>query len=162
MVRFLSGPMLLVLDDEKLFLPGHTVHRWATGIAREQTRNTKRAAPLNKRTRKFPGNLPRGSLKGMISSKTERDATRILSITTVSKAPYTIFVHGGTRTTFARDKLGRFADARFPLPANNFGRFRRVQRIRGQKANPFLVRGLQATAIRHPSLRGAGSAVRRF
>lgn len=49
MVRY-QGPIILELHDEVLFARGHLIHRWATGIAREMTINSKKEAPVNKRT----------------------------------------------------------------------------------------------------------------
>lgn len=143
------------LHDEVLFAPTGQVRRWAKTVARENTVQTKAAAPVNKRTNKFPGNFPRGYLRSQISSSVDAEGPKVLGISTSSGAPYSLYVIRGTSTQYFRDQLGRFTTGGFPLPANNFGSFRRVSVIRGQRANNFLLKGLAGTASRHPSLVGA-------
>lgn len=158
------GPVAIEIHDEKLFHGRGAVNVWANRLAATNTRNTKKAAPVNKRTRKFPGNPPRGHLKANISSSVTHLGTKVIGIDTHSKAKYSIFVIRGTKTQYRRDVLGRFAPnaVGFPLPANNFGPFRRSQRIRGQKANNFMVEGLRLTATTHPAIRGASRKFMRF
>jgi hypothetical protein len=162
MVRIV-GPVAIEVHAEILFAPGGQIRRWASGVAREQTANTKAEAPVNKRTRKFPGNPPRGYLKSTISSSVTSVTPLSLAIDTSTDADYAVYVIKGTSTRYARDALGRFGFAAegFPLPTNNFGKFRRVQRVRGQKPNNFFVRGKNRTARNHPSLR-VTSSLRRF
>jgi len=151
------GPVAVEIHDEVLFAPGGQIRKWSQGVAISNTKNTKTAAPLNKRTRKFPGNPPRGTLKRLISSNVKMEGPKVIGIETRSDAPYSVYVIKGTHTQWSRDVLGRFTDAArgFALPSNNYGRYRHVQRVRGQKANNFLVKGLAKTAIRHPALGGA-------
>jgi hypothetical protein len=144
------------IHDEVLFAPSGSIGRWAKKVAAKNTIETKKAAPVNKRTNKFPGNFPRGYLRSQISSSVDREGPKIIGIATESRAPYTIYVIQGTGTQYFRDAAGRFAKGGFPLPANNFGDFRRARIIRGQAANNFLVKGLAGTARTHPSLGGVG------
>lgn len=152
----LFGPVVIEIHDERLFVSGGMVRKWAQGIAIAQTRNTKKEAPLNKRTRKFPGNPPRGTLKRLVSSNVKMQGPKVIGIETRSDAPYSLYVIKGTSTQYSRDVLGRFTTAErgFALPSNNYGRYRKVQRVRGQKANNFMLRGLARTAVKHPSLGG--------
>lgn len=148
------------LHDEVLFAPTATIGRWASQVAAKNTVETKKAAPVNKRSNKFPGNFPIGYLRSQISSSVDREGPKILGITTRSDAPYSIYVIQGTNTQYFRDSLGRFAKGGFPLPANNFGFFRRARVIRGQKANNFMLNGLTRTSFTHRSL--AGATFKRF
>ena len=158
-IRF-SGPYAASINDEKLWRPGHLVHDHASSIGRLWTTSSKKAAPINKRNRKFPGAPPRGSLKAGISTAVDREGTRKIGITQTSKAPYSVYVHGGTRSLiYARNIKGEFAKAHFRLPRNNFGPYKVVARIRGQKANPFIYKGLRAVAAVHPAVAGAKQLV---
>lgn len=150
------GYSSIEIHDEVLFAPGGQVTNWAHRVAVANTRNTKKAAPVNKRTRKFPGDTPVGWLRSQIGSGVSRDGAKILGIETWSNADYTIYVVKGTNTQYFRDSLGRFSRGGFPLPANNYGNFKRVRIIRGQKPNNFFLKGLAATARTHPSLGGVG------
>lgn len=156
------GLVNIEIHDEVLFLPSGPIRNWARKVAAAQTRNTKAEAPVNKRTNKFPGNLPVGSLRNMISSSVQTEGPKIVGVTTTSAAPYSIYVIRGTNPQYFRDAGGRFAKGGFPLPANNFGGFRRVSRIDGQRANNFMTRGLAKTGRAHPSLRQAGSKMMTF
>lgn len=163
-----AGPILVELHEEILFLPGHVIHRWAKKLQTEDTRNIKNAAPVNKRTKKFPSAVAkdggRGYLRDSMHGETSLVTPKLLAMDTISPASYFKFVLGGTRTQWRRVggekrpgvNRGQFTTTKrgFPLPTNNYGPFRRVQRIRGQAANNFVARGRAKTAARHESLRG--------
>ena len=154
-IRFV-GPIASTINDEKLWRPGHLVHDHASSIARLWTRASKAAAPMNKRNRKFPGAPPRGSLKAGISTAVDREGTRKIGITQTSAAPYSVYVHGGTRPViYSRSITGQFAKSHFRLPRNNFGPYKIVHKIKGQKANPFIYKGLRVVAGKHPAVAGA-------
>lgn len=176
-VRYV-GPISIEIHDEVLFMPGGDVHNWAGKVRAAQTRNTKNAAPLNRRMNKNRGQPPRGSLKAMISSSLEREGSKILGITTRSDAPYTMYVVGGTRTQYRRQSGGRFGSG-FSLPPNaGFTRNANagiksfdptkstgrtiVQKVAGQPANNFMKAGLIRTGRTHPSLRQAGSIMQQY
>lgn len=176
-VRYV-GPVSVEIHDEVLFLPGGAINNWAQKVRSAQTRNTRNAAPLNRRTNKNRGQPPVGTLKAGISSRVTMDATKIVGITTTSSAPYSMFVIGGTRTQWHRGAGGRFAGG-FSLPYNagftrnanagikNFDPTRGtgrtiVQKVAGQPANNFMREGLRRTGMTHPALRGAGSVMMQF
>lgn len=159
------GPVAIEIHDDALFHGNGDVNKWAKKVALAQQRNTVKAAPINKRTRKFPGNPPRGHLKASINTNKRMMGRKIIGIDTYSNARYSIYVIKGTKTQYRRGAGGRFAAAYpggFPLPRNNYGPFKRVQRIRGQSANNFMLVGLQHTAVAHPAIKGAGHIKQTF
>lgn len=146
------------IHDEVLFLPGGEIARWVYGVASELHFYTEREAPLNKRPNKTSGEPPPGHLISMLESDVTQ-VGKVFSITENSRAHYTRYVIHGTGTIFARGEGGRFASAEegggMYLPANpGYGRGRWRQRVRGQRANNFLGRGYDATARKHPALKG--------
>lgn len=154
------GPVVIEIHDEVLFYGSGDVSKWATKVAAAQTRNIKKAAPVNKRTHKFPGNPPRGHLRASINSSKRMMGTKIIGIDTYSNARYSMFVIGGTRDQIARSTLGTFLPAKgtgFALPRNNYGPFKWRQKVRGQKANNFMLTGMRRTAVTHPSIAGAST-----
>jgi hypothetical protein len=149
----------LVVHDQILFAPGGDVHTWVYGIASEMYFNVEREAPLNKRPNKTAGEPPVGSLLAGLRVDVGRITPKTFTIDTASTVHYTKYVIKGTNRIFARGEGGRFAAADegggMYLPANpGYGRGRWRQSVRGQAANNFLGRAYDATARRHPALRG--------
>lgn len=149
------------IHDEVLFHGEGAVAKWTRGLKKEMQFEVHSAAPLNRRTHKFPGNPPVGNLRRKIKTSIATEGDKVIGITTVSGANYTQFVIDGTKTQYKRIPKGQagggrfdFAAGGFPLPSNNFGRYRRVQRVRGQKANNFLLTGYNRVALRHSALVG--------
>jgi hypothetical protein len=103
------------------------------------------------------GPFPVGSLKRNIYFEVTRVGPRQLVTTISVMVPYAMYVLKGTNTIIARGEGGRFASAEegMYIPANpGWGKALMRQRVRGQKANPFLDRAYARTARSHPSLRG--------
>lgn len=150
----------VVVNDTKLFGPTGDVRRWAEKVAVRFTLYSKAEAPTGAatgRVNKTSSAFPVGSLRRNIFFEVTRVGPRQL-VTTVSVAvPYAMYVLKGTNTIIARGEGGRFATAEegMYIPANpGWGRSKFRQRVRGQRANPFLDRAYDRTARVHPALRG--------
>lgn len=144
-----------VVADQGLFTATGAFGRWANDIERKLQINGIKQAPLNKRTGKSRGAPPVGHLKANIRAELQKVTLRTFNITLTSGADYSRYVLEGTNTIIARGAGGRFAEAGegMRLPANpQFGKARWRQRVRGQKANPFLQRAWNDTARTHSSM----------
>lgn len=161
------GPIAIEIHDEVLFSGSGAIGRWTEKVRAELETNTIETAPINKRDRKFnTAEGPRGWLKANIHADKYKAGRKVIGIDVVSDAGYSIYVIKGTRDRYTRIKkglpgAGRFGFAGIPLPGNNYGKFRRVQHIRGLKANDFLSRGVRITSLNHSSLAGRGFAFRK-
>jgi hypothetical protein len=149
----------VVVNDTKLFGPKGDVRRWADKVAVKFTVNAKDEAPTGAATGRVnkTGPFPVGSLKRNIYFEVTRVGPRQLVTTISVMVPYAMYVLKGTNTIIARGEGGRFASAEegMYIPANpGWGKALMRQRVRGQKANPFLDRAYARTARSHPSLRG--------
>jgi hypothetical protein len=165
------GPVRVEVHDERLYAHGHLVDKFVRKLAAETTGHTRRHAPRNKRTRKFPKAPPIGTLKRLIASTVDRVETRVVGFSTQADAPYAVYVHQGTgriRGRWAAGTIGprfttqdvgpvggRFRKGGIPLPNNNWGPYRRVSSVKGQPANPFIIKGMADTGKRHEAMRGA-------
>jgi hypothetical protein len=153
-----NGPILVEIHDEVLFLPTGSVGRWKASVRRQSEILTRMKTPVNKRSWKWPNQPARGTLQQSIASRTTGGlAAKRFSIITSANAPYALYVHEGTKTPiFAKNRSagGQFgtAETGMALPPNNFGRFRRRQRVRGQDANPFLIEGMKSVSAVHPAV----------
>lgn len=157
----------VVVTDERLYLPGGSVHRWAHQVERELVAAARIHAPVNKRVNKgynSPG--PPGYLKEHISGSVGNTSLRTFQTTISVDAPYAQAVIKGTgriQSRSAQGAGGRFTPLRdengkrlggMVLPPN-FGIGRLLRRsVRGQRANPFLTEAFTDVSRRHSSLRG--------
>jgi hypothetical protein len=144
-----------VVADQKLFLATGEFGLWARDIEQKLQINAIREAPRNVRTGKSQGAPPVGNLKANISAELQKVTLRTFHISLISAADYSMFVHEGTSTIVARNSSGHFRSASegMRLPANpQFGGAHWRQRVRGQKANPFLRRAWNDTALSHSSM----------
>lgn len=148
--------------DERMYLPGGLVRRWADEIASTMFFHLEREVPINKRVNKTAGEPPVGFMRDMLYSDVDQIGPHELQLEAGSRAPYTVFVVKGTDGIF---KPGRTAGGQFAslgeegggmyLPANpGYGPARWRARVRGQDANNFIGRAYDATARTHPALRG--------
>jgi hypothetical protein len=150
----------VVVNDTKLFGPTGDVRRWADKVAVKFTVNAKAEAPTGAATGRVnkTGPFPVGSLKRNIYFEVTRVGPRQLVTTISVQVPYAMYVLKGTGTIYAkRNERGHFptAEGGLYIPANpGWGKSLMRQRVRGQKANPFLDRAYARTARSHPSLRG--------
>jgi len=145
----------VVTYEEKLYLEGHLIRRWFDGMAAELQTAISTEAPLNKRPNKHPGEPPVGSLKAGITADTDLTGPHSLEATIRSSAYYTMYVIGGTAPLIiARGAGGLFATkgASFSLPAQPWIKAMRTQKISGQEANDFMLRGYEIVASRHEAL----------
>lgn len=160
------------VEDEKLFIPGGMVPRWVGRVMRHVVTMSRAQAPTGAdtgRVKKSRANAryPVGSLKRSISGSYTQTSLRTFNTEISASVPYAAYVHEGTGTAFAKSAripkgqpgAGQFAPVGFEtgtgmyIPANpGWGRAKMVQRRSGQTANPFLLRGKQAAAARHPSI----------
>lgn len=142
----------LVVFDSRLFGVNSHVSRWANSVSRKLTLNTIQAAPFNKRQNKshLDALNPPGTLKASIDGEAYKVGPRHWQITLDIGAHYAPYVLGGTGPTITP------VTAKYlKLPYNgSFGRRRRHNVVRGQKANNFLVTAAAATGRSHPSVRG--------
>lgn len=149
----------LVVHDQALFMPGGDVHNWVHEVASELFFYAQREAPINKRPNKTAGHLPVGSLHAGLRSDVDRIGLKVFTIDLYSTAYYSKWVIKGTNTIYRRGARGYFGAAQegrgMYLPTNpGFGPGRWRQRVRGQRANNFLGRAYDDTALRHPALKG--------
>lgn len=86
------------IDEEQLWAPGHMIYDWAADITITLEKFTKATAPG------FPGTShakwPRrstGNLRKGIVAFGRRTGPESYTIDLISQAPYTMYVHGGTR-----------------------------------------------------------------
>jgi hypothetical protein len=163
---------LVELHDEVLFASTGPIGRWATSVARELKSSAVAQAPHGSdsgRINKSRANAsePVGSLKRGIRSSARRAGPRQLEIELVSTASYSMYVIKGTGTIYSKSAripkgepgAGQFASMEegggMYLPANpGYGGSKMRQRVRGQKANNFMGRAVEATSVKHSSLRG--------
>lgn len=156
----------VVVYDSILFGVGHNVRRWAEALDRRYTQNAIAFAPVNKRANKsnwYP-EYPPGSLKANIKGSVDRIAPKHLQMVIHVDVPYAIYVIEGT------DEIFPDSAPMLRLPFNaGFTKFKEHHAawgrptyhkfVKGQKKNNFLLRAHEATALRHPSIRGNTGAV---
>lgn len=152
----LVGPILVETHEQVLFAPGGQVRSWAREVSRSLKSNALFTTPINKRPNKFRGQP--GDLRRSLSVSVRSRGALELLIDLSASASYALYVHEGTRSQYRRVEGGRFApkSGGFPLPANpGYGGFKRVQRISGQRPQPFLTDALAYTGVEHPAIRGS-------
>lgn len=141
----------LVIYDSVLFQRGHMIHRWANSVERRFVVNAKQAAP--KRS---------GELAGGISGETFKSGPKHWQVHVHSDAPHTMYVLRGTTGPIMSnlgwaggevDERGRLRGYMRLQPGNGYGVLYRWS-VSGQAANNFFDKAADATARRHPSLRG--------
>lgn len=162
------------IDSSPLWEQGGAMRRWGNSVQRQMVRNSKAAAPVNKRSNKNRGNPPRGTLRRLITGRVSViKATKSVDIIVESGADYSLAVHEGTNQIQARGISGpgtnrgsfkkgaKMSLPPQPGPRGGFGggpptpfSAPRIYkgRVRGQAAQPFLKQGIQKTAVRHPAL----------
>lgn len=158
----------VVVYDSVLFQRGHMIMRWAEAVEKRFTANAILEAPMNKRANKSTwGNLAAyaapGALKANIRGEVYKVGPKHIQTVIGAHVPYALYVHDGTDTIFPVN--GNYLS----LPFNaghvsvrhieRWGHSTPVKSVSGQAANPFLTRAHDATARRHPSLRGYSGAV---
>lgn len=129
-VTFVENPAGI----QALVVPGGVVWRFARRIGRDVTRLAIVGAPH--RT---------GALVKRIDAPEMRTLPLTVIATVRSEARHSLWVHEGTRTPITRPGGG-------VMPVHNASRTRVVvfaERVRGQRANPFLRRALQQSFARH-------------
>lgn len=171
----------LEIHDAKLFAPTGIVYQWARKISKELRVAAQGFAPPNRSHARWNG-ISTGRLQRGISAKASAVAPKVIDITLNSSAKHTMHVHGGTAhqgfryiysnlgwankafvdelaNEFAQgggglsaDDLQSLAGLYMRLPPGPGGRFH--LRVRGQRANPFLVDGYNLVAKSHRSLKG--------
>lgn len=158
----------IVVTDSKLFNRTGAVGRWAAGVERAFTRHAISEAPSgieSGRPNKSRANMayPAGSMKLSISGEVQRVGPRHIQTTVSVNVPYALYVLRGTGVIFSKSArvpagqpgAGQFQTGRgLYLPAQPFAKSLMRQRVRGQRANNFLARAFDRTAITHSSLRG--------
>lgn len=148
----------IVVHDQGLFVPGGDIHRWLETVKQQIEFGVTRECPIGHRPNKTDGTSP-GHLASTIFADLTRVGQRQATIVVGATADYTIYVVKGTSTIYARNTLGQFVSNEFGgggmfLPANpGYGGDKTRQRVRGQKANNFIVRGYNDAARRHSALR---------
>lgn len=146
---FITG---LVIYDSRLFNRNDHVGRWAHSVSRSFTLNAVARAPVNKRPNKshWDAAYPPGSLKASIDGAAERIGPKHWQITLDVGVPYAGYVISGTHGPIVAENANYMT-----LPRNpGFPRGRRRYTVSGQRPNNFLADAAEATARRHPSLRG--------
>lgn len=166
----------VLVTDQHLFNRTGMIGRWAERIKNEAVAFTRKEAPDGRasgRDRKSDwtyshlGPYPPGSMKRSISGEVLRVGPRQLNTKIVVDVPYALYVIKGTGTIFSKsarvpageEGAGQFREIGFEeggmyLPSNSRGKAMMRQRVRGQRANNFLARGMRQTAAKHPSLAG--------
>jgi hypothetical protein len=162
-----------VVTDTKLFNRTGDVGRWAEAVNVAYVSHARRHAPVDKRQNKSRANsmYPVGALAASIFGEVTRVGPRHLQTLIYVDVPYALYVIKGTSTIFAKaarapaGSPGGIGGQFVPLegrgmyiPANFGLKSRYAQRVRGQRANPFLDLAFDATARRHSSLRGYSMA----
>lgn len=148
-----------VVTDEVLFTPTGAFGRWARSIEFGLLEAGVRQAPTGAasgRVNKTSG-YPVGALKASIRAELQQATLRRYDIELSANTSYAAYVHKGTDTIIARGAGGRFGSASpgegLYIPANpGWGRAMWRQRVRGQKANPFLRRAWNDVARHHSSM----------
>lgn len=160
------------IHDARLFAPKGIVYNWARGVTREVKEAAQGFAPPS-RSRARWGTRATGKLKRSISGRVEKRGPKVLDMIIEAKAPYAKWVHGGTGrngTRFIYSTLGAANKAfiaeilrgnesfigedlsglymKLPPPGPKY-----VLRVRGQRANPFLVDGFNLVSKKHRSLK---------
>lgn len=150
----------VVVLDEGLYQGNGAVARWISRIGREMHANVVARTPVRS-----------GDLVAGIRRNDERLGLRLLSVAVESTAAHTKYVIGGTvgnglgyiyttrgfanRATVGRMLGGEFVDDA-PLGlwlVLSDARGGRYLRVHGQRANNFLAKGYNDTAVAHRSLR---------
>lgn len=157
----------VVVFDERMYAPGHTVHKWVAGVTRRFTLEAIRAAPV--RT---------GRLAGSISGDTDRTGERSVDGVISASAPYVGFVLTGTSSPImaraawmaggsleaaymegvitdpvtGATKIGKVGRPGFWMHLKPAGPIRHA--VAGQAANNFLFTAWRRTAADHRAIRG--------
>lgn len=156
----------VVIFDERLYAPGHLVHRWMSGLVRTFGNHARFEAPIRS-----------GQLKAGIRTGTHRTGKRTVEGYIESSAPHSLYVIKGTAFQGRRYIYSRIGwlhkaeiDAIVARRATGPGKDhsgwymilpppgRRFHlRVHGQRKNDFLTRAWIKTGRRHSSIRGVRS-----
>lgn len=161
MVTFTYDVVSTNTYEEKLFLKGHLIRRWFDGVNAElhtaivaeaphsaMPGGSKRYPPRSNKNVGVPGDLRRG-----ISVETHLVHSHLIEGNIVSDAPYTMYVISGTGPIYFRGEGGQFGGRGLDLPSQPWIKRLRLQRVSGQDANDFFLRGYEIVATHHSSLR---------
>lgn len=160
------------IHDAKLFAPTGIVYNWSRRVTREVKEASQTFAPPS-RSRARWGSKATGKLKRSIKGRVESRGPKVLDMIVEVGVYYGKWVHGGTGrngTRFIYSTLGAankqfiaevirdqayYRTAEFPglymklpPPGPKF-----LLRVRGQRANPFLVDGYNLVSKTHQSLK---------
>lgn len=162
------------IHDEVLFAPGGDIYEWTHDVASELQGAARRGAPPLRSHSRW-GHRGTGRLAAGITGRATTGITKTVDIVLNSSAPYTMYVHGGTRgpiysnlgwlNRITVDSLVEHGDTKFKPPASMTGlfmslppsagaggshRFHMV--VSGQAPNPFLARAFNQIAREHPAI----------
>lgn len=171
----------VVLYPERLFNPGHDVHRWATSLTAETKAAVKMMAPPRRSRSRYGRRRGTGALQRSIRGVTSRKGGTRLESTISVNVSYASLVLGGTAAQGRRyiysnkgwlykpmvdaqarlsAKGGRVSEdfvemgLYMRLPLANVGGSRVYHlRVHGQRANNFLFDGYNIIAAKHPALK---------
>ena len=148
------------VDDLKLFGPTGDFGRWMQRIEFEALEEGARQAPTGFTSGRInkTGPWPVGSLQASVMCDFDRIGPRLFELVLSANTDYAAYVHEGTSTIYARTEGGQFASAGqhggMYLPANpGWGPARWRQRVRGQRANPFLTRAMANVGRAHSAIK---------
>lgn len=171
--------VLFHIDADDLFAPGHDVHDWTEEVARDLKKTIFRTTPPGT-SKSRHGHRGTGRLRASLTTSATRVAPTEIELLVEAKTSYATYVHGGTAGggrsgSFIYSNLGwanrqtvdailAAGQAHLEPPQNMRGLYMRVppgpggtqrylMRVRGQRANPFLIRGYNRVAsLDHPGL----------
>lgn len=152
----------VVMYDQRLYAPGHTIKRWADRMGHHVAATTAAAAPMNKRANKSRSAIakdgPPGYLKSSINEVVFRIGPRAIDILVGSSASYAAYVALGTGEIVAEDMFLPFNPGFGTTKQNSrrvskdrFGNFKDA--VQGQRPQNFFEAGLDAASVRYSSLR---------
>ena len=171
-IHFDADVTAIEIHTGQLFEPGGLVHRWAAGISREVETWAHAFVPPHTSEARW-GTWATGKLEASLYRQLTEGAGNTINIEVGASAPHARFVHEGTAhemgyiyTTAGyanmaivdswienRQLRGSADDRGFWMPVTRIpGRTQYHLRVRGQKANPFLIKAYNRAARGHQSL----------
>jgi hypothetical protein len=146
-----GGFSSIVIYDSRIFEPGSHVSRWANSVERGFVRHARQEAPVDT-----------GELAAGIHGESFRSGPKHWEVHIHSEAEHTMYVLRGTygpirsnRAPYYNSKLKAWINPRMGLRHGSDGPvFKWAEEVRGQRANDFMGRAAERTAVTHSSLRG--------
>lgn len=137
-----------IINSTPLFLPGGSVNRWSHRVARQSERAAiTKAPPFRSKARR--GTWATGKLaKSIYSDVTIGTGLRRINVTVGSTSDHAVYVHEGTANKGAGYIPLNGNKVTMPITRIPY-RTWYAERVRGQRANPFLVDGYNSVARRH-------------